>query len=132
MVSVTSVPCCKLAQQCHMALQLPLERELCPFDMAPVTSTAIQLLWGDTLAIALMQVHSTCPAVGICSCSSDIWRKLHWLLAPWMAFYDHPAMGRLWGAISNTLDIIRCLSSGCRFCKTFGRGVGAADYDAGI
>lgn len=56
LVSVTSVLGCKLAQQCHMAIHLPLERELCPFDMAPVTSTALQLIWGDTLAIALMQV----------------------------------------------------------------------------
>lgn len=31
-------------------------RELCPFDLAPVTSTAIQMLFGDTVAIALMQV----------------------------------------------------------------------------
>lgn len=56
LVSVTSVQGNKLAQQCHMAIHLPLERELCPFDMAPVTSTALQLIWGDTLAIALMQV----------------------------------------------------------------------------
>lgn len=33
-------------------------RELCPFDLAPVTSTAIQMLFGDTVAIALMQVHT--------------------------------------------------------------------------
>ncbi|KAK9732907.1 hypothetical protein RND81_04G031200 [Saponaria officinalis] len=32
---------------------LPLERELCPFDLAPVTSTAIQMVFGDTVAIAL-------------------------------------------------------------------------------
>jgi len=31
-------------------------RELCPFDLAPVTSTAIQMIFGDTVAIALMQV----------------------------------------------------------------------------
>lgn len=47
---------CKLAQLCDMALHLPLERELCPFDLAPVTSTALQMLFGDTVAIALMQV----------------------------------------------------------------------------
>ena len=41
---------------CDMAVILPLERELCPFDLAPVTSTAIQMLFGDTVAIALMQV----------------------------------------------------------------------------
>ena len=34
---------------------LPLERELCPFDLAPVTSTAIQMLFGDTCAVAVMR-----------------------------------------------------------------------------
>lgn len=36
------------------------ERELCPFDLAPVTSAALQMLFGDTIAIALMQVRTTC------------------------------------------------------------------------
>lgn len=46
-----------MADMCDLAVHLPLERELCPFDLAPVTSTAIQMLFGDTVAIALMQVH---------------------------------------------------------------------------
>jgi arabinose-5-phosphate isomerase len=37
-----------------MNVHLPLERELCPYDLAPVTSTAIQMVFGDTVAIALM------------------------------------------------------------------------------
>ena len=104
LVSVTSVPGCKLESVCDLAVVLPLVRslqsqalsrrgqhaspapyrhacghvrsgqsacnrivpplitvvdqvrELCPFDLAPVTSTAIQMLFGDTVAIALMQV----------------------------------------------------------------------------
>ena len=47
---------CRLSAMCDMAVHLPLERELCPFDLAPVTSTAAQMLFGDTVAIALMQV----------------------------------------------------------------------------
>jgi len=47
-----------MEQMCDMAVILPLERELCPFDLAPVTSTAIQMLFGDTVAIALMQAHN--------------------------------------------------------------------------
>jgi arabinose-5-phosphate isomerase len=38
-----------------MHVYLSLERELCPFDLAPVTSTPIQMQFGDTVAIALMQ-----------------------------------------------------------------------------
>uniref|UniRef100_A0A061SPM1 Arabinose-5-phosphate isomerase n=1 Tax=Tetraselmis sp. GSL018 TaxID=582737 RepID=A0A061SPM1_9CHLO len=54
LVSVTSVKGNKLEAACDMAIHLPLERELCPFDLAPVTSTAIQMLFGDTVAISLM------------------------------------------------------------------------------
>ncbi|KAJ9169627.1 hypothetical protein P3X46_017794 [Hevea brasiliensis] len=54
LVSVTSVECNALATVCDMNVHLPLERELCPFDLAPVTSTAIQMVFGDTVAIALM------------------------------------------------------------------------------
>lgn len=45
-------------EKCDMHVHLPLERELCPFDLAPVTSTAIQMLFGDTVAIALMQAKN--------------------------------------------------------------------------
>lgn len=39
---------------CNLNVYLPLERELCPFDLAPVTSTAIQMVFGDTVAVAMM------------------------------------------------------------------------------
>lgn len=41
-----------------MNVHLPLERELCPFDLAPVTSTAIQMVFGDTVAIAIMAARN--------------------------------------------------------------------------
>lgn len=56
LVAVTSVKGCRLQALCDMCVHLPLERELCPFDLAPVTSTAAQMVFGDTVAIALMQV----------------------------------------------------------------------------
>ncbi|XP_031251592.1 probable arabinose 5-phosphate isomerase [Pistacia vera] len=54
LVSVTSVEGNALANVCDMNVHLPVERELCPFDLAPVTSTAIQMVFGDTVAIAMM------------------------------------------------------------------------------
>ena len=60
LVAVTSVQGCRLSAVCDLAVHLPLERELCPFDLAPVTSTAAQMLFGDTVAIALMQACATC------------------------------------------------------------------------
>ena len=56
LVAITSVAGSALEALCDLCVQLPLERELCPFDLAPVTSTAIQMVFGDTVAIALMQV----------------------------------------------------------------------------
>jgi arabinose-5-phosphate isomerase len=38
-----------------MSITLPLKEELCPFNMAPLTSPAIQLIFGDTLAVELMK-----------------------------------------------------------------------------
>ncbi|KAL4440560.1 hypothetical protein ABPG75_003561 [Micractinium tetrahymenae] len=55
LVGITSQRGSELEGACDLAVHLPLERELCPFDLAPVTSTAIQMLFGDTVAIALMQ-----------------------------------------------------------------------------
>jgi arabinose-5-phosphate isomerase len=45
----------RLALACQEKIILPFQNELCPFDLAPTTSTAIQLLFGDLLTIALMR-----------------------------------------------------------------------------
>lgn len=58
LISVTSVQGNALAAACDMNVHLPLQRELCPFDLAPVTSTAIQMVFGDTVAIALMEARN--------------------------------------------------------------------------
>jgi arabinose-5-phosphate isomerase len=46
----------RLAKACDHHIVLPVERELCPYDIAPTTSTAVQLLFGDCMAIALMRI----------------------------------------------------------------------------
>ena len=58
MVGISSVPGCKLDKACNQHVCLPLQRELCPFDLAPVTSTAIQMLFGDTCAVAVMKAKN--------------------------------------------------------------------------
>ena len=55
LLAIVSNPHSRLAKQCDVAINLPFESELCPFDLAPTTSTAVQLLFGDLLAIALMR-----------------------------------------------------------------------------
>ncbi|XP_042486912.1 probable arabinose 5-phosphate isomerase [Macadamia integrifolia] len=58
LISITSSEGNLLASVCDLNVHLPLERELCPFDLAPVTSTAIQMVFGDTVAIALMSARN--------------------------------------------------------------------------
>lgn len=54
-LAVVSNPSSRLAKQCDLFVNLPFEKELCPFDLAPTTSTTVQLLFGDMLAVALMR-----------------------------------------------------------------------------
>lgn len=54
-ITIVSNPQSRLASQADLSICLPVEKELCPFDLAPTTSTEVQLLFGDVLAIALMK-----------------------------------------------------------------------------
>lgn len=54
-VALTAEKSSRLAQSVDHVVVLPCESELCPFDLAPTTSTEVQLLFGDLLAVALMQ-----------------------------------------------------------------------------
>lgn len=55
LIAVVSQGECRLAKACDLTMVLPVAKELCPFDLAPTTSTVVQLLFGDLVAIALMR-----------------------------------------------------------------------------
>lgn len=55
LVAVVSSQKSRLAKACDLAIELPVAKELCPFDIAPTTSTTVQLIFGDLVAIALMR-----------------------------------------------------------------------------
>lgn len=55
MVAVVCKKDSRLAKACDYVIDLPLKEELCPFGMAPTTSTTIQMLFGDLLTVALME-----------------------------------------------------------------------------
>lgn len=57
-VGVVSNPKSRLAKACDFFIDLPLQQELCPFDMVPTTSAVIQMIFGDLLAIALMRMKN--------------------------------------------------------------------------
>lgn len=54
-IAVVSRPFSRMAPLVDLLIHLPMLKELCPYDLAPTTSTTAQLLLGDCLAIALMQ-----------------------------------------------------------------------------
>ena len=61
LIGVSSVAGSKLDAACDEHVMLPLQRELCPFDLAPVTSTAIQLAFGDICAFAVSRAKRVTP-----------------------------------------------------------------------
>lgn len=46
-----------LARMSTIALVVPVEREVCPLNLAPTTSTTLALVIGDAIAIALMKLR---------------------------------------------------------------------------
>lgn len=44
----------RLAKACDFSVILPMEKELCPFDLVPTTSCVTQMIFGDALAVELM------------------------------------------------------------------------------
>ena len=60
LISLTSAASgadCPLAAACDLNVHLPLQGEVCPFGLAPVTSTAIQMVFGDTVVAAIMEAR---------------------------------------------------------------------------
>jgi arabinose-5-phosphate isomerase len=57
LVAITSRADSALGQQADIVLELPRSKEACPHGLAPTTSTAMQLVLGDCLAIALLEAR---------------------------------------------------------------------------
>lgn len=55
LVSITARTDSKLAEFSDIVLKTPIEKEACPLDLAPTSSTTAALVMGDALAVALMQ-----------------------------------------------------------------------------
>ena len=55
LIAVTADGASTLGQAADVALVLPQAREACPHNLAPTTSSLMQLALGDTLAIALLE-----------------------------------------------------------------------------
>jgi arabinose-5-phosphate isomerase len=54
-VAVVSDDTSQLVSMADNFITLPMQQEICPYNLVPTTSTALQLIFGDILAITLME-----------------------------------------------------------------------------
>lgn len=57
LIVATAWPDSTAAKAANVCLALPLVREACPNDLAPTSSTTLQLVLGDVLAVALIEAR---------------------------------------------------------------------------
>ena len=56
-IGLTSNKYSSLAKQSTFVLHMPIDREACPLNLAPTTSSTVALVIGDAVAIALMKMR---------------------------------------------------------------------------
>ncbi|CAN1536197.1 GutQ Predicted sugar phosphate isomerase involved in capsule formation [Rhabdaerophilaceae bacterium] len=61
LIAITSRPESALAKQSDIALVLPRSEEACPNGLAPTTSTTMQIVLGDAIAVALLEARGFTP-----------------------------------------------------------------------
>ncbi len=57
LIGMTSVPESFLAQNADLNLITPIKKEACPNNLAPTTSTSVQLAMGDALSMCLLELN---------------------------------------------------------------------------
>lgn len=62
LIVATAFPDSTAALAADICLPLPLVREACPNDLAPTTSTTLQIVLGDVLAVALIEARGFSPS----------------------------------------------------------------------
>lgn len=56
-VALTGNPNSFLAKNCHVHLNVGVEREACPLELAPTASTTVMLVLGDALAMVVLEAR---------------------------------------------------------------------------
>lgn len=62
LIVATSQPDSTAARAANICLLLPRAREACPHELAPTSSTTLQLVLGDALAVALIEARGFTPS----------------------------------------------------------------------
>jgi arabinose-5-phosphate isomerase len=61
LIAITAGETSALAREATVVLKLPKAQEACPHGLAPTTSTLLQLVAGDALAVALLEARGFTP-----------------------------------------------------------------------
>ena len=56
-VAITGNPDSRLAKWADILVPMPVDKEACPFNLAPTTSTTVLLIIGDALAMVLLDIR---------------------------------------------------------------------------
>lgn len=113
-IAVVSQKNSRLAKSSDIAMILPVEQELCPFDLAPTISTTVQLLFGDCLAIALMQAKRfSIEDFGANHPSGLLGRKITMRVADLMLKQDELPLCKLEDLLIDTLHELSAKKCGC-------------------
>lgn len=62
LIAMTANPASTLGRESDICLELPRVQEACPHNLAPTTSTMMQLALGDALAVALLEGRGFSPS----------------------------------------------------------------------
>jgi arabinose-5-phosphate isomerase len=57
LISMTGNPQSRLAEQANANLDISVEKEACPLNLAPTSSTTVTLAMGDALAVSLLDIR---------------------------------------------------------------------------
>jgi len=56
-IGILGDPKSKLAKNCNCVLDASVKEEACPHDLAPTSSTTVSLVFGDALAVAILELR---------------------------------------------------------------------------
>jgi len=77
-IGIVSDPESYLAKQANLTLILPVEEDACPHNLAPTNSSTVFLVFGDALAICLLQLNNfSSEDYGILHPGGSLGKKLH-------------------------------------------------------
>jgi len=110
LIAVTCGATNPLARKCDFHVHLPLKRELCAFNLAPVTSTVLQLIFGDTVTAALiLKTNLTLEKYALNHPAGAIGRKASMCARDIMVHGVRlPIVSRLSAVTSAILEMSRC------------------------